>query len=451
MLTYSPKTIFIVGHTTFTSLIRGDPLGTHSSIVVADQLNLIHDKNGNLVSGDGLYREYNEFNQFVRIRNGSTGASPVLEEYVYHPTQERVLIKDRFKDGAVVESVYYLNDEFVRVVNASGTYDTVYIKVDGQLVAQKNPDGSKNFVHGDHLGSTSLVTDALGNAIENTSYSPFGEILAGGSKSRFSYTGQEFDSLIQDFDYHARRYNPKWGQFLQPDTLLPNVYDPQQLNRYSYAKNNPYRYTDNAGKASIDIHFKETFVNYALATLDPALAFQVAANAAEPDLYKYRDVPGVPLLAKSMGLDLQMNVMGDDAHYYYHFGQGSGGLSTVDLQAAYNKALAAGDVTAMGNLEHGLGHDVGSNGILGYHQKEMEKGHNSYNRLDHSINDIIGFRVDKVALNNAQYDRAKNARSLSRTYQLVQVVKRTLQDIGQRISNIFGGSKDENHHTEKGG
>ena len=56
--------------------------------------NLIYDKNGNLVSGDGYYREYNELNQLIRIRNGNLSNSPVLEEFVWHPTEERTLIKD---------------------------------------------------------------------------------------------------------------------------------------------------------------------------------------------------------------------------------------------------------------------------------------------------------------------------------------------------------------------
>lgn len=215
-------------------------------LVSAEQLNIVHDSNGNTISGDGFYREYNEFNQLVKIRNG-TASSPILEEYIYHPTEERVLIKDVFRNGAVFETVYYINDEFVRVVNLTGTYDTVYVKVDGQLVAQKNNDGTKQFVHADHLGSASVVTDESGNAIENTSYSPFGEILTGGSKSRYSYTEQEFDSVIGDYDFDARRYCSKWGIFCQPDTLLPNVYDPQQLNRYSFERNNPYKYVDTSG------------------------------------------------------------------------------------------------------------------------------------------------------------------------------------------------------------
>ena len=48
-------------------------------------------------------------------------------------------------------------------------------------------------------------------------------------------------------DTIARRYDPVPGRFIQPDTIVPNPGDPQALNRYSYAANNPVRYTDPSG------------------------------------------------------------------------------------------------------------------------------------------------------------------------------------------------------------
>ena len=40
-------------------------------------------------------------------------------------------------------------------------------------------------------------------------------------------------------------------RFTQPDTLIPNAYNPQELNRYSYVNNNPLRYTDPSGHFAI--------------------------------------------------------------------------------------------------------------------------------------------------------------------------------------------------------
>ena len=50
----------------------------------------------------------------------------------------------------------------------------------------------------------------------------------------------------------ARKYNlAEWGIFLQPDTLIPNVYDPQSLNRFMFERGNPYKYTDPDGNSAV--------------------------------------------------------------------------------------------------------------------------------------------------------------------------------------------------------
>ncbi|MBW2975429.1 hypothetical protein KY366_06940 [Candidatus Woesearchaeota archaeon] len=217
-------------------------------VCFADSISLTYDENGNLVTGDGFYREYNSLNQLWKVRNGSDISGNLLQEYTYHPVEERVLIKKSYNNsGDLVETVYYVSDEFVRVVNASGTFDTTYVKHNGQRVAELRPDGSKVFVHSDHLGSTSLVTDESGNAVDNVSYSPFGVVLGGENVSRYSYEGKEYDSVIDQYDFHFRGYKAEWGKFVQPDTVVPNVYDPQQLNRYAFERNNAWRYRDPTG------------------------------------------------------------------------------------------------------------------------------------------------------------------------------------------------------------
>ena len=143
---------------------------------------LTYDNNGNLISGDGRYREYNSLNQLWRLYNGSD-TSLLLEEYTYHPTEERILMKKVYNnDSSLSETVIYTSGTFVKVVNDSGEYDSTYVKHEGQLVGQLNPDGTKYFKHSDHLGSVSVLTNEAGEAIENTSYSPYGEIVEGGEQ-----------------------------------------------------------------------------------------------------------------------------------------------------------------------------------------------------------------------------------------------------------------------------
>ena len=51
-----------------------------------------------VLSGDSYYREYNELNQLVRIRNGNLSISPVLEEFTWNPIEERILVKDVYSN-----------------------------------------------------------------------------------------------------------------------------------------------------------------------------------------------------------------------------------------------------------------------------------------------------------------------------------------------------------------
>jgi RHS repeat-associated protein len=215
-------------------------------VAFAEELNLETDLNGNLITGDSLYREFNEQNQLIRIREGNTSSGDILFEYIHHPLEERVLVKDVYKNGVLNYSIYYVNDNYIHIENSSGNYSEKYLYIDNQLVAFVDTDGNKRFVHSDHLGSTSLVTDENGNTIENSFYSPFGEEIEKGN-SRFGYEGKEFDEKTKDTDFHFRKYRPDWGRFTQPDSLISNVYEPQTLNRFAFEKNNPYRYTDPDG------------------------------------------------------------------------------------------------------------------------------------------------------------------------------------------------------------
>jgi hypothetical protein len=45
----------------------------------------------------------------------------------------------------------------------------------------------------------------------------------------------------------ARWYDAVLNRWAQPDTLIPDWYDPQSLNRYAYGLNNPVKYTDPTG------------------------------------------------------------------------------------------------------------------------------------------------------------------------------------------------------------
>jgi RHS repeat-associated protein len=44
-----------------------------------------------------------------------------------------------------------------------------------------------------------------------------------------------------------RLYDVDLGRFLMPDTIIPNLYEPQSMNPYSYCHNDPVNYIDPSG------------------------------------------------------------------------------------------------------------------------------------------------------------------------------------------------------------
>ena len=96
------------------------------------------------------------------------------------------------------------------------------------------------------------LTNAQGVAEEHNSYRPYGQLHThtGTADVAYKYTGQERDPSTGLYFYYARYYDPVLGRFLSPDTLVQSPGDPQSLNRYAYARNNPVLYTDPTGHFS---------------------------------------------------------------------------------------------------------------------------------------------------------------------------------------------------------
>ena len=64
------------------------------------------------------------------------------------------------------------------------------------------------------------------------------------------FTGQKLDGSGLMY-YNARYYDPAIGQFVSPDTLVP---DPEQIlayNRYMYALGNPLKFVDPSGNCNV--------------------------------------------------------------------------------------------------------------------------------------------------------------------------------------------------------
>jgi len=104
------------------------------------------------------------------------------------------------------------------------------------------------YLHGDHLGSTSLITNASGATLTETRYKPYGQPYWqwGATRTDYGFTGQRLDGFGL-MDYNARYYSSTLGRFVSPDSIIPQPGSPLAWDRYSYVFFNPSNLIDPSG------------------------------------------------------------------------------------------------------------------------------------------------------------------------------------------------------------
>jgi RHS repeat-associated protein len=204
--------------------------------------NTCYDAAGNLLN-DGIHTYiYDAENRIVNVDGG--GAI-----YVYDAEGRRV---GKAVGANVTYFIYGIDGQVVSERNASNTWIQTYARFAGSLTALYN-GSTTAFYHQDHLGSTRLVTtyNAGSYAVaENIDYLPFGEQISGGTATTHKFTGKERDPESTLDNFGARYLTSTLGRFMSPDPLYIEAHrlaDPQQLNLYAYARNNPVKFTDPTG------------------------------------------------------------------------------------------------------------------------------------------------------------------------------------------------------------
>ncbi len=123
-----------------------------------------------------------------------------------------------------------------------------YYSIGGQTVALRDANGTF-YLLTDHLGSVVAVLDGSGAVVAEQRYRPFGQprLTPGIAQTDRGFTGQQSLAAAGLQNFNARWVDTSLGMFSSPDTLIPNLFNPQALNRYGYVLNNPLRYTDPTG------------------------------------------------------------------------------------------------------------------------------------------------------------------------------------------------------------
>ncbi|MEU6717481.1 RHS repeat-associated core domain-containing protein [Nonomuraea sp. NPDC046802] len=161
--------------------------------------------------------------------------------YVYDAEGERLLRTD---SGGVT---LYLGGTELQLAAGKVT-GTRYYTHAGQTVAVRTAKGV-SWLLGDHQGSPQLAIDAATGQESRRRHLPFGESRGAepadwpGERDFVGGKADEGTGLTQ---LGAREYDPLTGRFISVDAIITPT-DPQQLNGYAYANNNPVTFEDANG------------------------------------------------------------------------------------------------------------------------------------------------------------------------------------------------------------
>ncbi|GIV84730.1 MAG: hypothetical protein KatS3mg052_1737 [Candidatus Roseilinea sp.] len=314
-----------------------------------------YDANGNMVSrwdnGAWYTQEWNADNQVTRVYGNGQDV-----RYFYDA------------DGALVRKTH--NGQTTIYVGPhaewnSSTGWTNYYYFNGQRglpsawrVAMRN-GGGVFWLHGDHLGSASLVTNASGGVVSQSRYTPYGSArqVSGTWPTDRRFTGQRLEGSVGLYDYNARYYSPLLARFLSPDSIVPNPANRQDFNRYAYVRNNPLRYTDPTGHQADEVcQVLSCLSNEQKAQLQRRLestrlgrAMFDKLRAKEVDLMQQVTIAILPQARGGISLPLASGHFGGDVHWQ---AKGSGHLIIVPPSANERDRLADANWVAL------VGHEL---------------------------------------------------------------------------------------------
>lgn len=195
-----------------------------------------------LLASDGTRTyQYDGENRLISV---SQNGKPILN-YSYDYDGKRL------KRAHTAGTTVYIGERY-EIDLASGE-TTSYYPWAGQPTPMRQ-SASLYLLHTDKLGSITNVSDASGASVGNRRYKAFGTVLSasGTFPTDRGFTGQIRDGSDPStnwefYFFRSRHYNAAIGKFAQPDTIVPNPKDPQALNRYAYALNNPLKLVDPSG------------------------------------------------------------------------------------------------------------------------------------------------------------------------------------------------------------
>lgn len=200
------------------------------------------------------------------------------------------------------------------------------------------------YQHTDLLGSVVAESGTDGTITSRSNYEPFGKRI-GGDKPGIGYTGHLHDESLGLTYMQARYYDPLIGRFYTDDPVdvfghIGRGNPIHGFNRYAYANNSPYKYTDPDGEFGIQL----------AAIAIGAMIGGAAEYLSNPDA-TLSSIGRSALIGGAVGLATSL--------------PGMGTLGTMAMGGGANAAGEAANQIATGNYDGEKILTAGATGIVG--------------------------------------------------------------------------------------
>jgi RHS repeat-associated protein len=211
-----------------------------------------YDAAGNLITVTGTSQDqaltWNDAGQLTQDAVTPSGGSAQDSNYIYDADGTLLLTAD---PGT---TTLYLPDEELALDTSTGTVTgTRYYTLANTSVATLTGASSVAYMVGDQQGTDSLAISATDLSLTRRYYDPYGNTIGtpatGFPTGEKGFVGGAADPATGLTDLGAREYQPQTGSFISPDPLL-NPDDPQDLNAYTYATDNPTTFSDPTGQCA---------------------------------------------------------------------------------------------------------------------------------------------------------------------------------------------------------
>ncbi|MEK4671145.1 DNRLRE domain-containing protein [Niallia sp. FSL R7-0271] len=221
-----------------------------------------YDADGNLVQDENYKYIYNSLGQVIKVSNSVDDKEIARYEYDENGKRTKKIL------GTVSYEYYYDSEDLSLIVKRNNEQVEYYQYIQrdntdkpvSMILKKKNSNGNWEnktyFIQTNVRGDVTKILDSAKNEVASYDYDSYGNVLNEvgefAKENAIRYAGYYYDVETKHYYLNARYYNPENGSFLTIDPLSGNVDDPLSQNGYTYAQNNPMRYTDPLGTKVIE-------------------------------------------------------------------------------------------------------------------------------------------------------------------------------------------------------